>query len=146
MYIENLPVFWLIVAILCAIAEIMLPTFGAIFGTVAGLIVAVLALSPVIIWQLQVVIFAILLVISMMYLRPLILARMEKSKGVASRTDALVGKLGTITVALDPVSKIGRANIEGSDWAVKSDAPLPENSKVMVVGNEGIVLTVKKSD
>lgn len=146
MQIEHLPILWVIIAIIFAIAEIILPSFGAIFGTVAAIVVAAISMIPVITWPIQIVVFAIVLIVSMMYLRPVILARMKKSQGVISRTDALVGKLGVITVALDPVSKMGRAMIEGSDWAVKGDAALPENAKVMVVGNEGIVLTVTKSN
>ena len=145
MQIDHLSVLWLIVAIIAAIAEMVLPSFGSIFASLAAIIVAAIVLLLTISFQWQVVIFAVTLLLSIIFLRPRILAKMKKSKGVLSRTDALVDKFGIITVSLDPISGMGRALIEGSDWAVKGEASLEVNTKIVVTGADGIVLTVKKT-
>ena len=144
MQIEHFSVLWLIIAIVFAIAEIILPSFGCIFAAGSALVVSGIALFPVVIWQIQVVIFAITSIMSLFFLRPRLLAKMKESQGVISRTDALIGKMGVITSTVDLAVGNGRALIEGHDWAVKSDEHLPIDTKVRVVGSSGIVLNVQK--
>ena len=136
--------FWIIIAIVCGIAEIILPSFAAIFGSVPALIVAGIAFFTKVGWQIQIVIFAVTLLLSVYFIRPRLLAKLKESKGVPSRINALLEKVGTVTVASDPVSGLGRAQIEGNDWAVKSETSLEINTKIKVVDADGIVLKVIK--
>lgn len=75
-------------------------------------------------------------------LRPRLLRRLHGSKGVISRTDALIGQTGTVTSTIDPVTHGGRILVAGSDWAAQSTERIEAGSLVEVLGSDGIVLLV----
>lgn len=62
--------------------------------------------------------------------------------GVPSRTDRLVGLTGKVTHAIDPIHGGGRVLVAGEDWAAQSFEPIPVETRVIVDGADGIVLTV----
>jgi len=144
MHIESASIIWAIIAIVFGIAEVVLPSFGCIFVTGAAGLVAIVALFPIVGVQIQMTVFAVAVITGLVFLRPKLLSKMQKSQGVVSRTDALIGKLGVITAPVDPVAGFGRAAIEGHDWAAKSETHLDVNTKVVVLSADGIVLNVKK--
>lgn len=75
-------------------------------------------------------------------LRPRLLRRLHGSKGVISRTDALIGQTGTVTSTIDPIAHGGRILVGGSDWAAQSTERIEAGSLVEVLGSDGIVLLV----
>ena len=144
MQIQELSIIWAIIAIVFGIAEVVLPSFSCIFIAGAAAVVAIVALFPIVGLQIQMTVFAVAVITGLVFLRPKLLAKTQKSQGVISRTDALIGKLGVITAPVDPVAGFGRAAIEGHDWAAKSDTHLDVNTKVIVLSADGIVLNVRK--
>ena len=137
------PLFWVSAAVAAAIIEVLSPSFGFIFATFGALVSA--AVTPWLPgWELQTTVFAVSLGLGLLLLRPMLLAKLQGSTGVPSRTEALVGKQGTVTEGVDPHTGQGRAMIEGQDWAVSSVKPLPVGSVVVVQGSDGIVLNVKE--
>ena len=75
-------------------------------------------------------------------LRPRLLRRLHGSKGVISRTDALIGQTGTVTSTIDPVTHSGRILVAGNDWAANSTERIEAGALVEVLGADGIVLLV----
>jgi membrane protein implicated in regulation of membrane protease activity len=132
---------WIIVAILAGIIEVSIPHFGVVFVSVAAVAAAVAAaLGAGFVAQL--VTFVVVLAGSLALLRPWFIARMGKAPGVPSRTEALVGHAGVVTLDIDPLVGSGRVNIGGADWAAHSAGPLPAGTPVRVIGADGIVLEV----
>jgi len=131
---------WLLLAIIAAIAEIVSPLFGYFFVTAAAL-VAALAASLHLSVSIQIGLFAATLVLALLLLRPRLLAKLA-AKGVPSRTEALIGKVGLITEPIDPVVGTGRITVAGEDWAAQSDKPLPAGTPVRVRAADGLVLQV----
>ena len=131
---------WAALAIVAAIVEVLIPHFGVIFVTAgaAGAAVAAalrLGLAP------QIIVFLVVLLVSLFLLRPRLVARLD-GRGVPSRTEALIGRVGVVTFDIEPIVGAGRINVEGQDWAARSVQPLAAGTRVRVVGADGIVLEV----
>ena len=146
--LENLqsqtPLIWLGIAVLLAIVEVAVPSFGFIFGTGAALITAAVTVFGPVGWPMQIATFAITLLLGLFLLRPRLVAKMQGSKDMPSRTDALIGKKGKVIQAVDPTLGSGRVIIEGDDWACRSRTPISEGADVVVENADGIILLVKE--
>lgn len=135
---------WLILALAAGIVEVLVPAFLFLFVALAALLTAVtvwLGFSVTI----QVVFFAASSLLLLLLVRPVLASKRLGGKGVPSRTEALAGKLGHVTEAIDPVRGTGRVNVAGEDWAARSASPVPVGGEVRVDGSDGIVLLVSAS-
>jgi len=131
---------WLLLAIALLCIELAAVSLISIFGALAALVAAALAYigTPT---PLQVLAFALTALLLPVLLRRRLLQRVA-GRGVPSRTDALAGALGEVTEAVDPIRGKGRVNVNGQDWATRSDAPIPLGTIVRVNSADGIVLHV----
>jgi membrane protein implicated in regulation of membrane protease activity len=132
---------WVGIAVFAAIVEVVTPSFGWIFASGAALCSALAAAlgAPL---ALQVLLFSVVLVASLVVLRPRLLKKLGAT-GVPTRTAALVGKVGEVSVAIDPVAGQGRVVVAGEDWAARSDHALSQGTRVRVTGADGIQLEVE---
>lgn len=133
-------VLWVFIAIVAALIELALPSFGFIFVTAGALVAAIAA------WlganmPVQIAALSIVLVVSLMLIRPRLVARLG-SKGVPSRTEALLGRRGRVTEDVNPTLGTGRVNVGGEDWAASSDRFIPAGTDIVVNGADSIVLRV----
>ena len=59
--------------------------------------------------------------------------------------DSLVGKTGTVKVAVDQESLSGKVTISSTDWSARSIGPtIPAGKKVKVVASEGVHIVVEE--
>lgn len=138
--IETAAVAWIVLAVIAAVVEVSIPHFGLIFVTLAGIaaaLVAGLGLGLV----AQLLMFGAALGLSLTLLRPRLLSRLG-SRGVPSRTEALIGREGIVTFDIEATVGAGRVNVGGEDWAARSAAPLRAGTRIRVVAADGIVLEV----
>jgi membrane protein implicated in regulation of membrane protease activity len=135
---------WLIFGVVCAIVEIVLPSFGFVFAALASVLAAFVAFAGLG-WEFQAILFAATLMAGLFLIRPRLLRRLEGSAGVPSRTEALRGQAGRVTEAIDPARGIGRVSVGGQDWAARASSPLPAGTEIQVEGADGIVLIVTVS-
>jgi membrane protein implicated in regulation of membrane protease activity len=134
---------WLVLAVVSAIVEVLIPHFGLVFvaiGAVGGAAAAALGLAV----PIQIVVFCVVLTVSVLALRPRLVARLD-SRGVPSRTDPLIGREGIVTSEIDPTVGGGRVNVGGEDWAARGSERIPAGTHVRVAGADGIVLEVRRS-
>ena len=134
---------WFVVAVVAAIIEVSVPHFGMIFvaaGAVAAAIAALLGMGSIV----QVAVFAVVVGASVALLRPRLIGRL-RSRGVPSRTEALLGCEAIVTHDIDPMLGTGRVNVAGQDWAARSEEPVATGTRVRVVAADGIVLEVRRS-
>lgn len=143
MQFDSAAFIWVAIALLAAIVEISIPHFGVIFVS-AGAIVAALAAALNAPLAAQILLFVIALAVSFTLIRPRLVKNMS-SRGVPSRTDALVGKDGVVTHDIDPTVGAGRVNVGGEDWAARAAAAMPAGTRIRVVGADGIVLEVRSA-
>ena len=138
---DELALAWVALAIVAAIVEVSIPHFGVIFVSAAALVSGVAAFFGAGLVA-QVITFAAILGRSLALLRPWLIARLGKARGVPSRTEALVGRTGVVTVDIDHEVGSGRVNVGGEDWAARSAHPVSSGTRIRVVGSDGIVLEV----
>jgi membrane protein implicated in regulation of membrane protease activity len=138
--LSNPVLFWVAVAVVCAIVEMVMPSFGWVFGTASALIVAGLSLAGVGLAG-QLLVFAVTLVLALVLIRPRLVKSLD-AQGVPLRTDLLIGKVGEVSSAIDPVTGQGRVLIGGEDWAARSDHPIASGTRVRVLSVDGIRLLV----
>jgi membrane-bound serine protease (ClpP class) len=131
---------WLAIAFVAAILEVSIPHFGSAFvsaGAIAAAAGAYLGFPA----PMQIGIFVVVLVISLVALRSTLVGRLG-GRGVPSRTDTLIGRHGVVTHDIDPTIGAGRVNVRGEDWAARSAGAIVAGTKIRVVAADGIVLEV----
>ena len=137
---------WLIVAIALVIFEICSATFGAIcFAIGAGFSALAAGLGAGITWQI--IIFAVVSLLTFIFLRPFMLKFMDKrSKDVKTNAEALIGRKGIVSERIDAEQHTGRVAIDGDDWkAVSEDGSIIEKGvSVEIVKMDSIIVIVKQ--
>ena len=137
---------WLIVAIVLVILEVATAGFGVIcFAIGAGFAALAAGLGASVTWQI--VIFAIISLLTFIFLRPVVMRFLDKrSKDVKTNADALVGRKGIVSERIDAEKHTGRVAIDGDDWkAVSEDGSVIEKgTPVEIVKLESIIVTVKQ--
>lgn len=137
---------WLIVAIALVIFEICSATFGAIcFAIGAGFSSLVAGLGANLTWQI--VIFAVVSLLTFVFLRPFMLKFMDrKSEDIKTNAEALIGRKGIVSERIDAEQHTGRVAIDGDDWkAVSEDGSIIEKGvSVEIVKMDSIIVTVKQ--
>ncbi len=138
--VDNAITLWVAVAIIAAIVEVSIPHFGLIFvssGALTAALVAWIGFGP----GVQLLVFCVEVILTFALLRPRLMARLG-SRGVPSRTEALLNREGVVTVDIDPLVGAGRINVGGEDWAARSKTPIPAGRRIRVVAADGVVLEV----
>ena len=136
---------WLIAAIVLVILEVATAGFGVIcFAIGAGFAALVAGLGASVTWQI--VVFAIVSLLTFIFLRPVVMRFLDKrSKDVKTNADALVGRKGIVSERIDAAQHTGRVAIDGDDWkAVSEDGSVIEKgTPVEIVKLDSIIVTVR---
>lgn len=136
---------WLIVAIVLVILEILTAGFGVICFAIGAAFSALAAgLGVGITWQI--VIFAVISLLTFIFLRPVVMRFLEKkSKDVKTNADAIIGRQGVVSERIDPEQHTGRVAIDGDDWKAVSEngEVIEKGANVEIVKLDSIIVTVK---
>lgn len=138
--------FWLILAALMTVIELLTNTF-AFFCLVGGCLVALIVEILGFGLEAQLLGAAIGTVVAFITFLPLMRKhRAEQQSGASSSNmDALIGRT---TVVVQPVEagKMGRAKIDGDNWQIRSadNSAINAGEQVRVVGYDSIILTVER--
>ena len=84
--------------------------------------------------------------VSLWMVRPALLRRFQALGEVRTGVDALPGRTGVVTEAIDSATGAGRVRVDGEDWrgADVDAGALPAGTKVSVVRVDGTILVVEK--
>ena len=136
---------WLIAAIILVIVEICTAGFGSIcFAIGAGLAALGAGLGLNATWQI--VVFAVVSMLTFIFLRPVVIRFLEKkSKDVKTNADALIGRKAVVSERIDGAQHTGRVAVDGDDWkAVSTDGSVIEKgAEVEIINRDSIILSVK---
>ena len=137
--------YWLIAAIVLVIIEICTVGFGSIcFAIGAGFSALAAALGANFTWQT--VIFAVVSLLTFIFLRPLAMRFLEKnSKDVKTNAEALIGRKGIVSERIDHAQHTGRVAIDGDDWKAVSEngEVIEKGTEVEIVKMDSIIVTVR---
>ena len=138
--------YWLIIAIVLLIVEILTAGFGTICFAIGAVFSAVAsALNARLEWQI--VIFVVVSLLTFIFLRPVVILFIEKkSKDVKTNAEAIIGRRGVVSEQIDAEQHTGRVAIDGDDWkAVSEDGSVIEKgSDVEIIKRDSIIVTVRK--
>lgn len=136
---------WLMAGLILLILEVLTPGFIlACFGIAAILASASAGIGFGLNGQLIVFAFGILL--SGLLIRPIFFKLLKGDQKQVSNIDAYRGKVGQVTLAIDPVHNSGRVKVGGEDWkaalVTPSAEPIPAGTTVTVDRIEGATIFV----
>jgi len=144
---SNLWLIWVIISILCLILELSSGDFFILCFSIGAAVAAIVAGCGLsLTWQI--IIFAIISVLSLMLVRPALLKKLHKpNRERLSNAEAMIGQEGRVSERID-ANGYGRVAIDGDDWkSVSADgSAIEKDVRVRVVKMDSIILTVEPVD
>jgi inner membrane protein len=137
--------FWFILGLILFLAELVVPGFFIIFFGLGAWVTAFVCLvgHPASITNIQMIIFAVTSVVSLLALRRLIQKKFF-NKGTQSEEveDEFTGKEAFATVGFGP-NQSGKVEFKGTTWRAESDREVKEGQKVIIKAKESFKLIVE---
>jgi membrane protein implicated in regulation of membrane protease activity len=141
---ERPELIWFLIGLVLFLLELVVPGFVIFFFGVGAWVTALICLIASPGTNLQIIIFAITSVLSLLALRKLIQKKFFYSKGNKSEDveDEFTGKEG---IAISDFGKENKGKVEfkGTRWNAESDSEIKEGQTVIITRKESLVLKVK---
>lgn len=139
----NIPVLWFVVGFAFFLLEFVLPGFILFFFGIAAWLVAGVTLFIDIDVNVQLAIFLISAVISVLLFRKLLRDKLGMRKATPSiLEDEYIGKIAVAETAITP-SENGKVEFKGTSWDAKSEDYIVAGQKVEIIETRSILLIVK---
>jgi membrane protein implicated in regulation of membrane protease activity len=135
---------WFIIALVLFLLELVVPGFVIFFFGIGALITALvcLILHPGI--NIQIIIFAVMSVLSLLALRKLIQKKLFYNKD--SRSDAVEDEFtGKEALAITDFGsdKKGKVEFKGTNWTAESDSEIKAGQTVLIIEKDSFKLIVE---
>jgi membrane protein implicated in regulation of membrane protease activity len=137
--------FWVIVAIVFAVVEVMTVAFFAVFITVGALGAALASLLGFNL-LVQAIVLGVLGIAGIMIARPFLIERLHMGRpALRSGADSMVGQQATLVEPILGVGQPGHLKIAGELWPALTDdgSPVPANTLVVVTALRSTTLIVR---
>ena len=134
---------WWIFAVALGIIEILAPTFFALWLAIAAFVTGLaLLLMPELQWQTQVLMFAVLSVISIIaWRRYYSINPIETDQPMLNRRgEQYIGRTITLTIPIEDGH--GKVQVDDSTWKIEG-ADCPAGTKVKIIGVDNVVFQVE---
>jgi len=137
---------WLVIALVLIGAELMSMAFIALYlavGAIAAGIVGAAGAN----FGIQILVFAVVSVVSLIATRKPLKRALDRTPVVASNAQTVVGKHAVVTVALDEgPGHRGQIRVGTEYWSARSsdDHSIEEGATVEVAGIEGVTALVRR--
>jgi len=136
---------WILIAIVCGAVEIFSAGFWFLWLAISALLVALgISLSWLAKLESQLLIFALLTLLFIIFTRPLVL-KLIKTHDTASNVNALIGQHGISRSSIVPL-EYGQVKVNGEIWTAVSEEKIDNNTRIVVAGIDGVKLLVKKAE
>ena len=138
----HVVLFWILLTIVLLVTEAattQLITIWFAFGAFSALIAAILSASL----PLQIIVFMIVSVLSLILTRPLVKKHINQKK-IPTNSDRVIGKTGIVTETIDNTKAVGLVTADGVLWSAKSSdgSVIEKGNKVIINSIEGVKLVV----
>jgi len=142
--IEKPELLWFLIGLIMFLLELVVPGFVIFFFGIGAWITALICLISSPGTNLQIIIFALTSVLSLIGLRRLIRKKLFYSKENVAETveDEFTGKEG-ISASDFGKGKKGRVEFKGTFWNAESDFEIKEKQPVIIIKKESLVLKVE---
>lgn len=141
---QHLWTIWAVIAMLCLIMELSSGDFYVTCFGIGAMCALVLSLFDTPVWA-QVIVFAVFSVLSIYFLRPRLVALLNRSASHrVSNADAIIGRVGKVSETIK-AGDYGRVKLDGDDWKAQSaaDHDLTVGTNVRIVGRDSIIISVE---
>ncbi|MEF2920757.1 MAG: NfeD family protein [Acutalibacteraceae bacterium] len=139
----GLPLFWIAIAVIAIVLESCTTQLISIWFALSAVVTAVVAVfTDNLIIQLAV--FVVVAVLSLVLTRPLAKHLKSKSGEVPTNCDRYIGKVGEVIIDVNNNDATGQVKVEGSVWSAKSATNdiLPAGTLVSINAIEGVKVIV----
>lgn len=135
---------WFLIGLLLFLLELVVPGFIIFFFGFGAWVTALLCLIAHPGTNLQIIIFAVISVLSLIALRRMIQNKFfsGKSEGAGSVEDEFTGKEGTALTDFGPKRK-GKVEFKGTTWNAESDSEIKEGQYVIIIEKKNFNLIVE---
>lgn len=140
----NPAVIWFVAGFVFFLLEFAIPGFILFFFGVAAWIVALLALLFDISINVQLLIFLVASVLSILIFRKGLKKLIMEKKKSSEIEDEFIGKVARAETAISP-GQNGKVYFKGTSWEASSDDVIEAGENVSIIGNNSIVLIVKST-
>lgn len=141
----SMTTIWLIVFVVCIIAEIISMGLTTIWFAGGALVAAVVAAIGAPLW-LQIALFAVVSLVLLYFTRPIAVKYFNKDR-VKTNAESLVGKQAIVISEIDNLQGIGQVTVGGQEWTARTTEEgitLPVGSVVIVRSISGVKLMVEE--
>ncbi len=92
----------------------------------------------------QTIVFVVSSISLILLTKPLVNKYMKNSKTIVTNSNALVDKIGIVTIAIDPFEATGQVKVNGEIWSAKSEENtiIEKDTKVKILKIDGVKLVV----
>ena len=138
--------YWWIFAVLLVIIEILAPSFFAMWMAIAAFMTGLaLLMMPEMAWQIQLFVFALLSVFSIVLWRRYYLKNpiLSDEPNLNRRGEQYIGRLVTLQTPI--IDGIGKIRLDDSSWKVQGP-DCPAGRKVRIVALNNVVFSVEPEE
>lgn len=139
--------YWLILFVAALIVEIATMGLTSIWfagGALAAWITALLGFGTAV----QIAVFVIVSIILLVLTRPYAVKYFNKDR-VKTNAESLIGQYAVVVEDIDTLKAVGRVEIQGLEWAAKTEEPdgkIEKNNIVVIREIKGVTLIVSKKE
>lgn len=135
---------WLIIAGIFVILEIATMGFLVFWFAVGALVAMVVSFFVESIF-VQSLVFVIVSTILLFATKPFVNKVMPKDSFVKTNSYSIEGKVGKVTIDIEPIEGKGQVKVAGEAWSAKSvdDTYIPKDTEVVIEKIEGVKAIVK---
>lgn len=141
----NMTTIWLIVFVVCIVAEIISMGLTTIWFAGGALIATVVAAIGGPLW-LQITVFAVVSLVLLYFTRPVAVKYFNKDR-VKTNAESMVGKQAIVISEIDNLQGIGQVTVGGLEWSartIEEGITLPVGSVVIIRAISGVKLMVEE--
>ncbi|MBQ8913137.1 MAG: NfeD family protein [Lachnospiraceae bacterium] len=137
-------VIWLIATAVLVVMEIISLGLTTIWFAGGALVAALFAFLNFH-WMVQILIFAIVSLLLLVFTRPVAVKHLMKEPE-KTNVESLIGKIGYVTKTINNLKAEGEVKLNGMEWTARSkdDSVIEKDEKVVVDSISGVKLIVTK--
>lgn len=138
---------WLAVFVAALVFEAMGTEIISIWFAGGAIVAMIMSFIPGVEWWLQLIVFVVVSVALLIFMRP-VLSKMVKRDIIPSNADTMVGKKGTVKVAITALNH-GEVEVDGVVWtaiSTKDGEEIAEGAvvKVLSISGNKLIVTLNK--
>jgi membrane protein implicated in regulation of membrane protease activity len=134
---------WVIIAVTCGIVEVLTLGFWFIWLSISAFLIAIcVKIGLISALNNQLLLFACFTLLLLVFTRPIVM-KFVKHKDHVSNVQALIGQHGQVIKTITKL-EFGQVKLNGEIWTAASEEEIDVQTKVSVIGIDGVKLIVKK--